>query len=972
MGAAPNEALLSTAELTHLSLFSRALPASLLDLGKVVRWLPLAPGGRVSSLASPQEPEHYFFVYDGQISAILDPQAGNGEAPPSPDPKKARKEWQHLAAFGKGDFFSDEYLRRRADSPEPAIDCVADVHSVLCKIPKKSLGDALTRDRALAQALGRKNAELRSLYQHNRSSARRMIQDFFLRHGLGFARTTKVVQLDRCIGCDACEAACAARHGASRLSRVGPSLGVLAFPIACRACVDHRCLHACGFDAISIAEDGTVLTDRMKCVGCSACAASCPNGAIQMVQVPYTAADFPNPMPDTDAAGKTNVPSLYLVGEAAGDALIKMAINSGVRAVEDLAKEPRNSSPPGVVDLAVVGAGPAGLAAALAAREKGLSFHLFDKGDFATTIQNYPRHKMVMAEPAHIPLYGKLWLKDTTREELIAKWEEIIATTHLEIHRNEAVTGVSPEGDRFAVKTSRGSYRARAVIVAVGTRGTPRKLGVSGETEARVKYVLSDPSLYAHKKLLVVGGGDSAVEAAMSLAEVAGTKVALSYRKDSFGRIKAKNKSRLAELEKKGKVRVLLSSQVKSITADKVTLGVPGKTETLGNDVIFAMLGAEPPTKFFEEIGIRIIKPGTPEMDALAASRGNRQFASKCDRCHGFADAACIAACPTAAMLEVDPQQVFFARRKDAPSGVAHERPFLLGIDKPETGSARFLVPAAVISATILTVLMGLEVFLRQTAPELSVTRGWLAPAGVLHLSAYEPGRGLGLGLGIAGSVLMLIAGLYPVHSRLGMFKDLAKKTWFMTLHVWAGLLGPVLVTYHTSLKLDRWPSIAFFAAWLVVLTGIVGRYLRSWMRRGAGLAELELQTLTQARARLRQRWGNLRGGTRLLQPIRTHDWLVHPPLLLAPWIYVGHMLKTTAQAVWLQAFGLRHVPAPSLKTQTLQSLIEHARATRRRMLADAATRTVVWWRRFHLGVSILMASIATTHIILGLLYMAH
>jgi thioredoxin reductase (NADPH) len=972
MAGASAESLAKKARLEDLNLLAHAKPAALDALRGVVSFLGLGAGERLSTRV--HEAERYYFVAKGQIGVVIDRTGDVAPGAPSErELKELRKRWQFISAFGIGDFFSDDYVRRRASPGAPSLDCVAEELSVVAAIPTEALDAAMRHDPRLKETLSQRNAELRELYHQNRSSARRLIQDFYLRHGLGFAGATKVLQLDRCIDCNACEDACAARHGASRLTHLGPSLGVLSFPIACRTCVDHRCLEACAFEAITLKDDGALLTNRQKCVGCAACQTACPNGVIQMLEVPYVGTDFPNPMPDTTAAGETNVPGVYLIGEAAGDGLIKLAINSGVRAVEAIAAASREPAPTGGADVIIVGAGPAGLSAALACRQRGLSFEIFDKGSLATTIQDYPRHKIVMAEPAHIPLYGELWLKDTTREALLAKWQEIVKTTGLAIHSEEAVLAVNADRDgSLTVKTAKDEYHARAVIVAVGTRGTPRRLGVDGETAARVKYLLTDPSEYQGQCLLVVGGGDSAVEAAMTLADEPGTKVALSYRKDSFGRIKARNKARLEEYTKSGKLSVFLSSTVKRIDEDDVVLKLEVGEERFTNQTIFAMLGAEPPTKFFESIGIRIIKPATPEMDTLAAGRGLRQLASRCDRCQGFADAACVAACPTGAILEVKPQELFFVGAAANGPGIANELPFLLGIERPAKGVARWLTPLVILAAALATATVGLEVFLRRAAPELSFWHRWLAARGVDPTVVFESGRGMGLYLGIAGSMLMLLAAAYPLHSRLGWLAPLAGKRWFMTLHVWAGLFGPVLITYHTGLKLDRWPSIAFWGAWVVVLSGVMGRYIKSWLRRGAGLADLEMQSLMQAKARLMQKWSGIRGRTRIFRTFESKSWVERTPALLAPFVYVGHWLVTLLRASWLRHVGLRQVLTPSLKNQTLESYIEHSLAIRRRMLAQVATGSVIWWRRFHLVVSIGMFGVAITHVVLGLLYKAH
>jgi thioredoxin reductase len=272
----------------------------------------------------------------------------------------------------------------------------------------------------------------------------------------------------------------------------------------------------------------------------------------------------------------------------------------------------RGSAPDDIFDVVIVGSGPAGLSAGLEALRRKLRYVVLEQGALADTIRKYPRAKFLLAEPLSVPLYGNLWVADGSKERLLEVWEKIIASTGLEVRTHHRVTAIVREGEWLRVETPEHSFRARHVVLAMGRRGSPRRLGVPGEDLGKVIYDVVDMESFAGQRMLVVGGGDSAVESAVGLAGQPGTKVVLSYRGDSFARVKDRNRVKLDHAVHCGILRVALKSQVREIRPDAVVFDVEGREEVLPNDTVVVRIGGDPPYKLLEEIGVRIVKKDVP------------------------------------------------------------------------------------------------------------------------------------------------------------------------------------------------------------------------------------------------------------------------------------------------------------------------------------------------------------------------
>jgi thioredoxin reductase len=257
-------------------------------------------------------------------------------------------------------------------------------------------------------------------------------------------------------------------------------------------------------------------------------------------------------------------------------------------------------------DVVIVGAGPSGIAASLSAKERKLDFVTVEQDTLGGTVASFPRRKLVMTAPATLPLIGKVKFTETTKEALLEFWQKVERSTGLTINYGERLEKVERKGDVFEVRTTKGSYTARAVLLAIGRRGTPRKLGVPGEELTKVTYRLSDPAQYRGMHVLVVGGGDSALERGGGGSEQPDTTVTLSYRSATFNRAKRRNRQRIEHAAASGRLTVLLESNVTRIEPTEVELEQRGAKLRVRNDAIIVNAGGILPTPFLKEIGIEV------------------------------------------------------------------------------------------------------------------------------------------------------------------------------------------------------------------------------------------------------------------------------------------------------------------------------------------------------------------------------
>lgn len=364
------------------------------------------------------------------------------------------------------------------------------------------------------------------------------------------------------------------------------------------------CISNCPEGKILQVLDGQArIVSGSDCIGHGACEAACPMGAIELV---FGSERRGIEIPAVGPTFQSNVPGLYIAGELGGMGLIANAVDQGVQAVSS-ASVGLPDRAADELDLVIVGAGPAGIGAGLEALRRGVRFVVLEQEQFGGAIRQYPRAKVVMTRPFKLPGGDPVRKRTLTKEQLIEHLASAIEAAGLEISERERVDAVEQREDgRFTVRTSSGSLVTARVLLTVGRRGTPRRLGVPGEERAKVAYRLLDPEQFQHQHVLVVGGGDSALEAAIALGEQDGCRVTLSYRGDAFGRPKRENLSRLERSESEGRVRVLLGSEVQDIGGDRVSVKLDGEDLTLPNDSVFVFAGGVAPTQFLKAAGIRL------------------------------------------------------------------------------------------------------------------------------------------------------------------------------------------------------------------------------------------------------------------------------------------------------------------------------------------------------------------------------
>lgn len=377
-----------------------------------------------------------------------------------------------------------------------------------------------------------------------------------------------------------------------------PSLHPVVDPTRCMG--SGACAKACPEKALGVVNGKMALINPAHCIGHGACLAACPVEAIKLV---FGSEKRGIEIPNISQEFETNVKGIYIAGELGGMGLIRKAAEQGRQAMDAIRKK---AGPGADFDVVIVGCGPAGISAGLSAMEHKLRYKIVEQEDsLGGAVYHYPRQKIAMTAPVELAIVGKIKFTEVQKEKLLEFWLDVVAKTGLKISFNERMEAIEKRGDHFLVTTSKGSWTCKAVLLSMGRRGTPRKLDVPGEAQPKVVYRLADPAQYAGQSVLVVGGGDSALEAAIALSEQPGTDVILSYRSSAFSRVKQKNRLRLDAQQNAGQLKVMLNSKVLEIFPEAVDIDSDGIVTRHRNDIVIVCAGGLLPTPLLQKIGIQ-------------------------------------------------------------------------------------------------------------------------------------------------------------------------------------------------------------------------------------------------------------------------------------------------------------------------------------------------------------------------------
>jgi thioredoxin reductase/Pyruvate/2-oxoacid:ferredoxin oxidoreductase delta subunit len=670
------------------------------------------------------------------------------------------------------------------------------------------------------------------------------------------------------------------------------------------------CLKACPEgDILGVIGHAARLVHADHCIGHGRCAAECPVGAIRLV---FGSAERGVDLPEVNEVFESSRPGVHVVGELGGMGLIKNAITQGLQAAEHLASVVPRSGP-GVL---VVGAGPAGIATALGLKARKIPFRLVEQGTMGGSVAHYPRRKLAMTEQVELPLVGRFGKPSISKEELLRNWDRILERTGISVEEGVKVNAIEGDDGRFAVATERETIPAAKVVLAIGRRGTPRRLGVPGEDLEKVVYRLTEPEQYQGQRVLVVGGGDAALEAAIQLAEESDAEVALSYRGAELGRCREANRQKFTALAAEKRIHAFLGSQVREVRAREVLIEWKGQVGSIPNDFVIVNIGGELPTEFLTKVGVSM------------------------KRFHG-----------------------------ETPAHV-HAGEDLLDQRRASTSKAaqRQRIRRRVMRTIYVLAGMGIVAYLAWRGREFYL----LSPAEVRRLApdsplrTYRPAGLWGHGVGIAATAFMLSNFLYAARKRWRLLSRLGSIRGWLGFHVFVGLMSPTVIAFHAAFQSHNLLASATAGALgIVVGTGLIGRFIYSAVPSDGGKA-LELSELLARFERLRDaqsRSLDLAGPAakalldRATQPIRAGSMAL---------LFVLMPLEALALRVRLLRVR-RRFPGRAAFLEFRRAVVALARIRWQIRFYASLKRLLRGWRALHASLAVFLVLAIAAHIALSL-----
>jgi thioredoxin reductase/Pyruvate/2-oxoacid:ferredoxin oxidoreductase delta subunit len=573
-------------------------------------------------------------------------------------------------------------------------------------------------------------------------------------------------------------------------------------------------------DILGVVDGKAALIIGANCIGHARCALECPVDAIRLV---FGTSERGVDLPEVDEYFETNRAGVHIIGELGGMGLIRNAVRQGLQVGRRFQKTLKPAAP-GQVNAVIVGAGPSGIAAALAMKEAGLTFRILDQGSsLGGTIANYPRQKLVMTETVDLPFFGKFGRPLISKEDLMEMFTSALRRADIKVQHGVRVTGIEGSDGHFEVVTDQANFRCQKVVLAIGRMGTPRKLGVPGEELPKVTYLLLHPEQYAGKKVLVVGGGDSALEIAGMVAGEEGAEVTISYRNPAFGRAKQRNKDNIEKLVRDGKVRALMSSNVVSIHPERVVLDVNGSRREIANDYVVVNVGGILPTEFLKGLGIGI-------------ERHVGQVIEK-------------------------PKKTPGGSSRILSEEASEER------QRVRLGTALFVLG--------VLILAGLW-FAGRSYYGLSPAARAQSP---LH-KALRSGGLWGHGVGVVATIVMLSNFLLPLRKHWRRMKGRKPIRHWLTFHVFVGIMSPLVILFHAAFGMNNMVATLCYSSLVCVVgTGLLGRFLYGLVPV-TGDRYLEI---TELKSRMEQIQGSLNPLLQKVKKPQNIHWLLRVAATAVP-----------------------------------------------------------------------------------------